>query len=101
MAPGRLIAALWKFAGIYELTTQLWTVWQRVLGWLLLLPLGQNALIAYLIQGILSYFISRLPGYPFPDHDPVIMGFWHLGAVIFVWQATRLAANLLEHPRFF
>ncbi len=96
--PGRILVAFWVFAGAYKLITQFWIVWQKLLGWLLL-PLGQNALIAYLVQGFLSYFISRLPGFPFPDHDPIIMGFLHLGAVLFVWQVTRLIARFLGNPR--
>jgi len=98
VAPGRIFLAFWVFAGAYKLITQFWIVWQKLLGWLLL-PLGQNALIAYLVQGYLSYFISRLPGFPFPDHDPIIMGFLHLGVVLFVWQVTRLIAHLLDNPR--
>jgi hypothetical protein len=98
IAPGRMIAAFWIFAAIYEFVTQFWTAWQRLFGWLLL-PLGQNALIAYLVQGFLSYFVSHLPGYPFPDHDPVVMGFLHLGAVLFVWQITRMTARFLDNPR--
>ena len=97
VAPGRIVVAFWVFAGTYEFITQFWTAWQKLLGWLLL-PLGQNALIAYLIQGYLSYLISRLPGYPFPDHDPVVMGFLHLGVVLFVWQVTRIIAHLIENP---
>jgi hypothetical protein len=96
--PGRILVAFWVFAGAYKLITQFWTVWQKLLGWLLL-PLGQNALIAYLVQGFLSYFISRLPGFPFPDHDPIIMGFLHLGVVLFVWQVTRSIAHFLDNPR--
>lgn len=92
IAPGRIIIGFWVFAGTYELITRFWAAWQKLLGWLLL-PLGQNALIAYLVQGYLSYLISRLPGYPFPNHDPVIMGFLHLGAVFFVWQITRIIAR--------
>lgn len=99
VAPGRIILAFWIFAGIYELVNRCWKIWQRLLSWLML-PLGQEALIAYLVQGFMSYFISRLPGYPFPEHDPVIMGFIHLGAVLFVWEVTRLIARLLENPRF-
>jgi hypothetical protein len=98
VAPGRLIIAFWVFAGTYALTTRFWQIWQRILGWLLL-PLGQNALIAYLAQGFLSYFISRLPGFPFPNHNPTIMGFLHFGAVLFVWQITRTVYSLLKNPR--
>lgn len=96
VAPGRIIMAFWVFAGTYELITRFWVVWQRTLGWLLL-PLGENALIAYLTQGFLSYFVSRLPGFPFPDHNPTIMGFLHLGAVIIVWQITRTVSAWLEN----
>ncbi len=95
MGPGRVIAALWIFAGTYEFMTQFWRVLERLFGWLLL-SLGQKALTAYLVQGVLSYCVTRLPGFPFRDHDPFLMGFWHLFAVLFVWVATRAAAPWLE-----
>ena len=98
VGPGRIIIAFWVFAGTYELVTRFWAVGQRVLGWLFI-PLGQNALIAYITQAVLSYLISRLPGFPFPNHNPVIMGFIHLGVVIIVWQITRTISPLLKKPQ--
>lgn len=95
MDPGRLIGAFLVFAGLYELIGRFWKIWQWLLGWLML-PLGQNALIAYIAQGILSYLISRLPGYPFPGHDPSLMGFIHLAAVLLVWFLTGLIAQWLQ-----
>ncbi len=94
VAPGRLLLAFWLFASTYKLLTLFWHILQRLLGWLFL-PLGQNALIAYLIQGFGTYFVSRAPGYPFPRHDPIIMGFIHLAFVIFVWGTTKFIANHL------
>lgn len=95
MGPGRIMAALWIFAGTYEFITQFWHILDRLFGWLLLL-LGQKALTAYLVQGFLSYFVTRLPGFPFPDYDPLLMGFLHLLAVLLVWSITRIAAPWLE-----
>jgi hypothetical protein len=96
MGPGRLIAAIWILAGLYELVGKYWKAWQGLLGWLFL-PLGQNALIAYLVQAILSYVVTHLPGYPFPGHSPFIMGFWHITAVLLVWQFTKSITRIWGH----
>jgi OpgC protein len=91
---GRILASIWVFAAMYDLATWIWVPLKRWLGWLLI-PLGQQALIAYIIQAFLSYAVTRLPGFPFPDHDPTLMGFLHLAAVLAVWFATGLSARLL------
>lgn len=95
LAPGRIILSLLIFAASYALLTRSWPVWQKTLGWLFL-PLGQNALLAYLLQAGLGYVVTHLPGYPYPDHNPVWMGFVHLAAVLLVWQMTRLLAPWLD-----
>ena len=75
-----------------------WIPLKRSLGWLLI-PLGQQALIAYIVQAFLSYAITRLPGFPFPDHDPTLMGFLHVAAVLAVWFATGFIARLISKVR--
>jgi hypothetical protein len=93
LKPGRLIVALWVFAACFELLTVCWLPLRRVLGWLLL-PLGQHALTAFLFHSMAVYSIQRLPGWPFPDHDPTVMGFIHLGIVLAVWAATLAAVQV-------
>ncbi|MFN8597837.1 MAG: OpgC domain-containing protein [Anaerolineae bacterium] len=87
LAPLRIIFTLWIFAGLYLLVTVLWQPIKLLLGWVLL-PLGQHALTAFVLQSFAAYAIMRLPGWPFPDHDPTLMGFIHLGIVLAIWAAT-------------
>ena len=76
----------------------IWGVLEPPIGWLLL-PLGKNALTAYLVQAFLFYIVTRMPDHPFPDHDPTIMGFLHVGAVLLVWSATKGITRLLGGKR--
>ena len=85
---GSVILAVMALAAFVELLSRFWGVFERLLGWLFI-PLGQNALAAYVIQGFLAYAVIRLPGFPFPDHDPLGMGFLHLAAVLWVWAMTH------------
>ncbi|GAB4275091.1 MAG: hypothetical protein Kow0080_24090 [Candidatus Promineifilaceae bacterium] len=90
LGAGRLIAALVIFAGLYEFVFVFWLILSSLFGWLFL-ALGQRALTAYLVQGFLAYFVTHLPGFPFPGHSPVLMGFFHITAVLFVWfMSNRL-----------
>lgn len=87
LGPGRIVTALWAFAGYYALVTAGWRPLQRTLGWLLM-PLGQHALTAFILQAIAVYLIVRLPGWPFADHDPTLMGFVHVAIILAIWLAT-------------
>jgi len=95
---GRIVVSIWVFAGMYELATLIWVPLKRLIGWLLI-PLGQKSLIAYIVQAFLTYAVTRLPGFPFPDHDPTLMGFLHLAAVLAVWFATGFIARLMPKVR--
>jgi len=98
LAPGRIIITLWVCAGLYQLLTVAWRPLNRLLGWLLL-PLGQHALTAFVLQALLTYAILRLPGWPFPDHDPILMGWLHIGAVLLVWVGTRASVVVQQRAR--
>ncbi|MBE2220940.1 MAG: OpgC domain-containing protein [Anaerolineae bacterium] len=80
----RIIFALWLFVALYGLVSWLWRPLNQLLGWLFLL-LGQNALLAYLWQAVLTYMIHRLPGYPFEAVGPMLMGFVHVGFILVLW----------------
>ena len=84
---GRVLVSLWAFAGFYALLTLTWQALNRILGWLLL-PLGQHALTAFIWHAVTTYIVIHLPGWPFPDHDPTLMGFIHLGIILAIWAAT-------------
>ena len=84
----RIVFSLWMFAALYGLVGWLWRPLNKLLGWLFLL-LGQNALLAYLGQALLTYIIHRLPGYPFALLGPVIMGFVHIAVVLLLWILVR------------
>lgn len=93
LGPGRIVTALWAFAGYFALATIGWRPLQRSLGWLLL-PLGQHALTAFILQVFTSYLIVRLPGWPFADHDPTLMGFIHIAVILAIWLATGVSVRL-------
>jgi hypothetical protein len=80
----RIIFAVWLFVALYGLVSWLWKPLDKLLGWLFLL-LGQNALLAYIGQALLSYVIHRLPGFPFAALDPTVMGFVHVLIVLVLW----------------
>lgn len=98
LAPSRIFVTLWVCAGLYQLLTVLWLPLNRLLGWLLL-PLGQHALTAFVLQALLAYVVLRLPGWPFPDHDPILMGWLHIGAVLLVWIGTRASVTVRQRLR--
>jgi hypothetical protein len=91
LAPGCIIVTLWVLAGLYELITVLWRPIHKLVGWLLI-PLGQHALIGFVLQAFVMYGVVRLPGWPFPDHDPWLMGWLHVVALLFVYAGTRVIA---------
>lgn len=95
LAPGRLAAALVIFAGLYEFVSVSWLILSTFFGWFFL-ALGQRALTAYLVQGFLAYFVTHLPGFPFPGHSPVLMGFLHITAVLFVWGVSNCLHPYLD-----
>ena len=95
LAPGRIVVTLWVCAGLYQLITLLWRPINRLLGWLLL-PLGQHALTAFVLHALLTYATMRLPGWPFPDHDPTVMGWVHIGLVLLVWAGTRASVYVRQ-----
>jgi hypothetical protein len=84
----RIFFSLWVFAALYGLVSWLWRPLNKLFGWLFLL-LGQNALLAYLLHGLLTYIIHRLPGYPFASLGPVVTGFVHIGVVLLLWVLVR------------
>ena len=96
LAPGRILFTLWLFAGLYQLITVLWQPLNRLLGWLLL-PLGQHALTAFVLQALAAYAVMRLPGWPFPEHDPALMGWLHIGLVLVIWALTRASVYVRQH----
>lgn len=87
LEPARIVAALWVMAGAYALITLGWQAVQRVTGWLVL-PLGQHALTAYVLQACAAYVMLRLPGYPFPGHDEFVMTMVHVAVVLAVWAGV-------------
>ncbi|MFQ5435201.1 MAG: OpgC domain-containing protein [Anaerolineae bacterium] len=91
LAPGRLIAALIVFTGLWLLVAWFWVPLRRMFGWLLL-PLGQHSLTAYVVHAFPIYLVRRLPWTPTPfgPHNPIAIGFIHVLIVLLVWQATRL-----------
>jgi hypothetical protein len=96
LGPGRVIAAVWVFAAGYELLSLCWRPLQRVLGWLML-PLGQHALTAFLFHSVTVYCVERLPGWPFIDHDPTVMGFIHVAIVLAIWGAALATVYVRTH----
>lgn len=88
LALNRIIFALWLFGAFYLFVSWFWQPLNKALGWLLL-TLGQSSLLAYLIQALLSYFIRRLPGYPFATLGPVVMGCVHVAVVLLLWLFVR------------
>ena len=64
-----------------------------------MLPLGQDALTAYVVQAMLAYAVTRLPGHPFPGHDPTIMGLLHIGGLLLVWSATKTIKRISNEIR--
>ncbi len=95
LAPGRVFVTLWVCAGLYQLITVLWQPINRLLGWLLI-PLGQHALTAFVLQALLTYTTMRLPGWPFPDRDPTLTGWAQIGLVPLVWAATRASVYVRQ-----
>ena len=89
----RIVAVVWFFVVVYEVVNLFWRPLDKLLGWLIL-PLGQNALLAYILQGVLNYAILRLPGYPFEGIGSAWMGVVHVTAVLIVWAVTKK----LSHP---
>lgn len=98
LAPGTILVTVWVFAGLYELITILWRPIQKLAGWLLI-PMGQHALIGFVLHAFISYGVVRLPGWPFPDHDPLLMGWIHVGVLLFVYAGTRATAYGLRRAQ--
>ena len=88
----RVVAIVWFFVVVYEAVNLFWRPLNTLLGWLVL-PLGQNALLAYILQGVLNYVILRLPGYPFKGIGSTWMGVVHVMAVLIVWAVTKRLAT--------
>jgi len=84
----RIVAVVWFFIVVYEVVNLFWKPINALLGWLIL-PLGQNALLAYILQAILNYAILRLPNYPFKGIGSAWMGVAHITAVLIVWAITK------------
>jgi hypothetical protein len=84
----RYIFTLLTLAAIFFFVDMTWKLWQQGLGWLLL-PLGQNSLLAYLLHACFVYLITRLPDYPFPNLARWIPGFIQIGVLLMVWEAVR------------
>lgn len=86
---GRACAAILVMAALYAVATVWWRPLRKVLGWLLL-PLGRNALTSYVIQGVLSFCVLRLPGWPFEAWSSPAKALFALGSVLLVWVLTKL-----------
>lgn len=84
----RIIFSLWVFIALYGLVSWLWQPLNKLLGWLFLL-LGQNALLSYLGQALLSYIVHRLPGYPFKSLSYFMTGIVHMAVILLLWFFVR------------
>jgi hypothetical protein len=84
----RIIFSIWVFIALYGLVSWLWRPLNSLLGWLFLL-FGQNALLAYLGQALLSYIVHRLPGYPFESLGFVLTGFAEVAIILLLWFLVR------------
>ncbi len=91
LGPARLVAAMWVSGGVFELITVCWQPIYRLLGWLLL-PLGQHTLTAFTLHSIITYGVTRLPGWPFLTLSPMVRGLLQIAVVGAVWIGTRLLA---------
>lgn len=98
-APGRLVTLAIFLAFAYALTTVAWRPLVGALGWLLL-PLGQNALSAYIthlfVLEALQFIRPALLG---PAPGIVAVTLFQLGGIVLVWIVVRVRpalANSLE-----
>lgn len=97
---GRLITFAALFVCVYALTTICW----RPLEWAFgrfLLPLGQNALSAYVVHIFIAYFLHTIRT-PLLGPEPSIWGYTlvQITGILLVWGAIRLRpvlASSLEH----
>jgi hypothetical protein len=98
LGPARLAVALWVFGGLFELITVCWQPIYRLSGWLLL-PLGQHTLTAFTVHSLVTYSVTRLPGWPFLGLTPTVRGFLQIAVVSVIWVATRSIAQTYKQWR--
>ncbi len=90
VAPGRIVTFASFFVFAYALTTLAWQPLQRALGWLLL-PLGQNALSAYVLQIFVLKLMEKLQ-HPLLGAAPKVLTttLFQFAGVLLVWSGIRL-----------
>ena len=90
VAPGRLLTFAAFFVFAYAATTLAWRPLQRALGWLLL-PLGQNALSAYVLQIFVLKVLEKLQPAVLGDAPALLATtLFQLAGVLIVWSGIRL-----------
>jgi hypothetical protein len=94
VAPGRIVTFAAAIVFAYALATLAWRPLARATGWLLL-PLGQNALSAYIIHlfvvGLFDPLYFVLLG---PAAHPVAVALFQLAAVLAVWGVIQLRPKM-------
>lgn len=90
--PARILVSVLIFLSLYEATKIFWRFLVKGLGWLMI-PLGQNSLIAYTIQATLGYSKLFLPGYPFAELHNAIRALMQVAGLLFTWLLTILIVS--------
>ena len=95
---GRIIASAVVFTFAFLLVTHAWRPLRWSLGWLLL-PLGQNALLAYTAHVLLSLVVEAVPSVGKPSSvyaqwDSAVLQIIGVGVI---WAATCCKGLLLSH----
>ena len=95
LRPGRLVAFAVVFGFLFILTTELWGLLRRALGWLFL-PLGQHALYAYTAHVILAALVAlALAPFDLPNPGPPSLNAAiQLVSVGLIWTLARFEVLL-------
>jgi hypothetical protein len=97
---GRLLIFVGFFAFAFTLITAAWKPIQRALGWLLL-PLGQEALSAYILHLFVVALAMKLRPFVFGSAPATAFenALFQLAGIVFIWAAISMQAAILQQLR--
>jgi hypothetical protein len=97
---GRLVVFVGFFGFAFTLVTVAWEPIRRALGWLLL-PLGQDALSAYILHLFAVALAAKIRPLVFESAlaTPLENTLFQLTGVIFIWAAISLRVGVLKQLR--
>jgi hypothetical protein len=89
VAPGRILVSIIVFGFLYLLLTRFWKIANRIVGWLMV-PLGQHALIAYVIHIVTLMIILVISSsLNYSGNAFWLNGFIQLSGVLLIWLLVK------------